>query len=161
MVSPLVCATLSVSTTFSNILRYLYEKSLHNNRKCERVHCAGWCKGDDVQNSRSISNYYIAPPFFQNGTKSGFEMCFCPSTLGARAKARLESRIKKFTPHCVCRPGHVSRTNACTYRKQARSRGAVKEVITRYKTRSKYTPRIYSQNIRPKYYALIIKNGTK
>ena len=27
-----------------------------------------------------------------------------PSTLGAGAKARLESRIKKFTPHCVCRP---------------------------------------------------------
>ena len=26
------------------------------------------------------------------------------STLGAGAKTRLESRIKKFTPHCVCRP---------------------------------------------------------
>ena len=43
-------------------------------------------------------------PFFQNGAKSGFEMCFGPSTLGAGAKTRLESRIKKFTPHCVCRP---------------------------------------------------------
>ena len=31
-------------------------------------------------------------------------MCFGPSTLGAGAKTRLESRIKKFTPHCVCRP---------------------------------------------------------
>ena len=26
-------------------------------------------------------------------------MCFGPSTLGAGAKTRLESRIKKFTPH--------------------------------------------------------------
>ena len=30
-------------------------------------------------------------------------MCFGPSTLGAGAKTRLESRIKKFTPHyCKC-----------------------------------------------------------
>ena len=45
-------------------------------------------------------------PFFQNGlqAKSGFEMCFGPGTLGAGAKTRLESRIKEFTPHCVCRP---------------------------------------------------------
>ena len=42
-------------------------------------------------------------PFFQNGAKSGFEMCFGLSTLGAGAKTRLESRIKEFTPHCVCR----------------------------------------------------------
>ena len=27
-----------------------------------------------------------------------------PSILGAGAKTRLESRIKRFTPHCVCRP---------------------------------------------------------
>ena len=49
-----------------------------------------------------------APLFCQNGAKSGFEMCFGPSTLGAGAKTRLESRIKKFTPHCVCRqvPAH-------------------------------------------------------
>ena len=26
-----------------------------------------------------------------------------PSTLGAGAKTRLESRIKKFTPHCIYR----------------------------------------------------------
>ena len=45
----------------------------------------------------------IRAPFFQNGAKSGFEMCFGPSTLGAGAKTRLESRIKTFTPHCVCR----------------------------------------------------------
>ena len=45
-------------------------------------------------------------PFYQNGlqAKSGFEMCFGPSALDAGAKTRLESRIKKFTPHCVCRP---------------------------------------------------------
>ena len=44
-------------------------------------------------------------PFFcQNGAKSGFEMCFGPSTLGAGAKTSLESRMKKFTPQCVCRP---------------------------------------------------------
>ena len=44
-------------------------------------------------------------PFFQNGlqAKSGFDMCFGPSTLGAGAKTRLESRIKEITPHCVCR----------------------------------------------------------
>ena len=46
-------------------------------------------------------------PLFQNGAKSGFEMCFGPSTLGAGAKTRLESRIKKFTPHCVCRTVHL------------------------------------------------------
>ena len=46
-------------------------------------------------------------PFFQNGAKCGFEMCFGPSTMGAGcagAKTRLESRIKKFTPHRVCSP---------------------------------------------------------
>ena len=31
-------------------------------------------------------------------------MCFGLSTLGAGAKTRLESRLKEFTPHCVCRP---------------------------------------------------------
>ena len=38
----------------------------------------------------------------QNGAKSGFEMCFGPSTLGAGAKTRLESRIKEFTAHLHC-----------------------------------------------------------
>ncbi len=52
-------------------------------------------------NGQSISKIYTTPPFFQNGAKSGFEMCFGPSTLGAGAKTRLESRIKQFTPHCV------------------------------------------------------------
>ena len=45
-------------------------------------------------------------PFFSKWlvAKSGFEMCFGPCTLGAGAKTCLESRIKKFTPHCICRP---------------------------------------------------------
>ena len=50
-------------------------------------------------------------PFFQNGAKSGFEMCFGLSTLGAGAKTRLESRIKEFTPHCVCRPNSCATHN--------------------------------------------------
>ena len=48
----------------------------------------------------------------QNGAKSGFEMCFGLSTLGAGAKTRLESRIKELTPRCslcdvVLVPRHV------------------------------------------------------
>ena len=50
------------------------------------------------------------PFFFQNGAKSGFEMCFGPSTLGAGAKTRRESRIKEFTPHCICRPTSDAKT---------------------------------------------------
>ena len=53
-------------------------------------------------------------PFFQNGAKSGFEMCFGPSTLGAGAKTRLESRIMKVTPHCVCRSGNDGLDQAST-----------------------------------------------
>ena len=44
---------------------------------------------------------------FQNGlqAKPGFEMCFGHSTLlGAGAKTRVESRIKKFTPYYIFRP---------------------------------------------------------
>jgi hypothetical protein len=57
----------------------------------------------------SIS-HFTPRPVFQNGVqaKSGFETCFWPQHLGcwvgAGAKTRLVSRIKKFTPHCVCRP---------------------------------------------------------
>ena len=38
--------------------------------------------------------------------KSGFEMCFDIGSrhLGRWAKTRLEFRINKFTPRCVCRP---------------------------------------------------------
>ena len=49
-------------------------------------------------------------PFFQNGAKSGFEMCFdigSQHVLGAGAKTRLESRIKEFTPHCICTYTHA------------------------------------------------------
>ena len=46
--------------------------------------------------------------FFQTGAKSGFGMCFDLSTLGAGAKTRLESRVKKFTPHYVCKPSGSS-----------------------------------------------------
>ena len=35
--------------------------------------------------------FYHRAPFFQNGAKSGFEMCFGPSTLGAGAKTRLHT----------------------------------------------------------------------
>ena len=49
------------------------------------------------------SNSHRSSFLFRNVAKTGFEMCFGPSTLGAgakaRLKARLESRIKKFTPH--------------------------------------------------------------
>ena len=68
-----------------------------------------------------ISNSYIAPPFFQSSAKSGFQMRFSSSTLGAGAKPRLESRIQKFTPHCVCRPhsvpprGGIQKEWRCTY----------------------------------------------
>ena len=97
-------------------------------------------KGQSISN---LSQTYLKPIsnlsltsllsfFCQNGAKSGFEMCFGPSTLGAGAKTRLhtpnavtyheqphycrfmighslgrmESRIKKFTPHCICRPSN-------------------------------------------------------
>ena len=45
---------------------------------------------------------------FQSGPIAGFEMCFSPSTLGAGAKTRLESRMKEFTPHCICTYMYVS-----------------------------------------------------
>ena len=85
---------------------------------------------NDEHAARQSQTRSTSPPFCQNGAKSGFEMCFGPSTLGAGAKTRLhtpkavtyhehphycrlmighslgrmESRIKKFTPHRVCRP---------------------------------------------------------
>ena len=36
---------------------------------------------------------------YENGAKSGYEMCFAASTFGAGGKTRLESSIKKFNPH--------------------------------------------------------------
>ena len=58
------------------------------------------------------SQFLHRTPFFQIGAQSGFEMCFGPSTLRAGAKARVETRVKRFTPHCVCRAAgrcHVPR----------------------------------------------------
>ena len=71
-------------------------------------------KRNDVSNSnatcalqtrmkpRHVNHILTSRPFFHNGTTSGFEMWF--GTLGVGVKTRLESRIKKFTPHCICRP---------------------------------------------------------
>ena len=55
-----------------------------------------------------VSTSYITP-FFSKwlGSKNLDLRCVSisdPSTVGALAKTRLESRIDKFTPHCVCRP---------------------------------------------------------
>ena len=56
--------------------------------------------GSGIATERPVNlNILHNAPFFQNGAKSGFEMCFGLSTLGAGAKTRLESRIKEFTPH--------------------------------------------------------------
>ena len=44
----------------------------------------------------------LCSPSFQNGAKAGFEMCSGPSTLGAGAKTRLESRIKKCVGKIQC-----------------------------------------------------------
>ena len=53
----------------------------------------------------SISN--IAPLLFKMACKQNLDLrCVLisdPGTLGAGAKTRLESRIKKFTPHCIYR----------------------------------------------------------
>ena len=52
-------------------------------------------------------------PLFQNGAKSGFEMCFAIAIgsqqrqsvhKGPGGKTRLESRIKKFKSHLIHRP---------------------------------------------------------
>ena len=56
----------------------------------------------------------IAPLFFTMAQNLDLRCVLIsdPSTLGAGAKTRLESRIKKFTPRCICRfvsPGRVPR----------------------------------------------------
>ena len=83
--------------------RYTFEQFLASISDGE-AHRQGlyWARQSKILTSR--------PLFFQNGAKSGFEMCFGPSTQGAGAKTRLESRIKKFTPHCICRPCTLERT---------------------------------------------------
>ena len=64
-----------------------------------------WCQREGACNLTS----YHRSPFFQNGAKHGFEWLIGPSTLGPVAKTRLESRMKKFTPHCMC--SHVQHCN--------------------------------------------------
>ena len=59
--------------------------------------------------SQAITKCSTAPNFFfQNGTNSGFETCFCyrvpaPLAPGVPTKPRLESSVKKFKPHDVCK----------------------------------------------------------
>ena len=64
------------------------------------VHAVGGAVYEEGRPMNGPSNSKHRSPFFQN---SGFEMCFGP----AGAKTRLESRIKKFTPHCIYRPVHL------------------------------------------------------
>ena len=54
----------------------------------------------------SISNSKTAPLFVKMAQSLDLRCVLIsdPGTFGAGAKTRLESRIKKFTPHCVCRP---------------------------------------------------------
>ena len=58
-------------------------------------------------------------PFFQNGAKSGFEMCFGPSNLGAGAKTRLESRIKEIRcivfAYCMTTGQPISNSNFAAF----------------------------------------------
>ena len=56
--------------------------------------------GDDMY---GLLTFYIAPLFFRMAQNLDLRCVLIsdPSTSGAGAKTRLESRIKKFTPHCV------------------------------------------------------------
>ena len=67
----------------------------------------------------SISNSKIAPLFVKMAQNLDLRCVLIsdPGTLGAGAKTRLESRIKKFTPHCVCRPAGVRgpESEGCVY----------------------------------------------
>ena len=71
---------------------------------------SGSCVGSALQRVQPISKSYIAPLFFKMAQNLDLRCVLIsdPSTLGAGAKTRLESRIKKFTPHCVCRPCNES-----------------------------------------------------
>ena len=83
---------------------------------CCRIRCLVWgCQAlarGRTEQPVNLKKLHHAP-FFQNGAKSGFEMCFGPSTLGAGAKTRLESRIKKFARHIVF-TGRVPAKDAVT-----------------------------------------------
>ena len=52
-----------------------------------------------------MKKYYIALPLFQNGVKSGFEMCFAIGSqhLWCQGKTRFDSRINMFKPHLIHR----------------------------------------------------------
>ena len=68
--------------------------------RMEQVSCVGAMAGQSQILNR-------APFFFKMACKQNLDLrCVLisdPGTLGAGAKTRLESRIKNFTPHCVCR----------------------------------------------------------
>ena len=68
------------------------------NLKCNALPL--WCW---EQNTSQISNV-TRSHFFKNSAKSGFEMCFAPSTFGAEGPkpkhvSNLDSVVKKFNPH--------------------------------------------------------------
>ena len=71
---------LSNSLEFSQILKFYISNFLEFSQILFKL-----------SNSTSLilSNYYIAPPFFPNGTKSGFEVCF-----GAGAGGENTSQIQ-------------------------------------------------------------------
>ena len=98
----------ALKTTYIN--KYIYI-SASANTQCMRatplLHTGHACHlyidaSVNTQGMRAISHSKHRSVVFQNGVKSGTEMCFGPGTLGAGAKTRLEFRIKKFTPHCIC-----------------------------------------------------------
>ena len=79
---------------------------VHLQRQCANVRYtlrANWAK--------SISNSDTTPLFFKMAQNLDLRCVLVP--LGAGAKTRLESRIKKFTPHCVCRPTGADATRSC------------------------------------------------
>ena len=56
-------------------------------------------------NGKNIPQILASRPYFFEMAQNLDLRCVLvsdPGTLGAGAKTRLESRIKKFTPHCVC-----------------------------------------------------------
>ena len=93
-------ATLQPSTLPCNLTRYLAGPEPHLHQSAA---------GFGHQGGQSISNLQFEhrAPFGQMACKQNLDLrCVLisdPGTLGAGAKARLESRIKEFTPHCVCR----------------------------------------------------------
>ena len=60
------------------------------------------------QDDHKPTNSSSTPLFFNMACKQNLDLrCALisgPTTLGSWAKTRLESRIKKFMPHCICKP---------------------------------------------------------